>query len=59
MKRYELSWTYYDTDGYEDGRNIIRAKSPSEAERRFYKHNRPVWLTCDGRGYSVNSIREV
>lgn len=59
MKRYELLWRFYDAHGYEDGRVIIKATSPSDAERRFYKHNRPVWVTWNGAGYCVNSIREV
>ena len=59
MKRYEIIWTYLEDGRIDDGKDIVRAVSPSDAERRFYRRNRPVWVTCDCRGYCVNSIREV
>ena len=59
MRRYELLWMYIGMQGVEAGKKIVRAVSPSEAERKFYRTNRPAWKTCDGSGYFINSIREV
>ena len=58
MKAYILVWTYYGADGAEQGRMTIEARSPEDAEGRFYRNNRPFWRSEYHMGYVVESVEE-
>ena len=59
MKLYRVIWTYYGTNGAEQGCNYIHAESHEAAEGQFYEYNRPFWKDEWRLGYCVEGVEEV